>query len=145
MSKKHLQLFLYTALGLICFSATEIPSINDMMSIEDQRKTGVIRLKQAQKMELARWLVEHGFYEHHAKVDPKYPPLLIQRNIGTLITLTDGSEWEIAPEDISTAKTWKIMDKIEVVKTENPMYPFKLINKNTKGEEFVKARFPFTL
>lgn len=30
------------------------------MSIDDQQRTGVIKLTQIQKMELAKWLVNHG-------------------------------------------------------------------------------------
>ena len=144
--RKNLYSSLYLiGIALTFFSATTVPSINEMMSIEDQRKTGVIRLKQFQKMELARWLVKHGFYDRHDKIEPKTPPLTITKNIGTLVTLSDGSNWEIAPEDVHITKKWHLSDRIEVVKVKNPLYPFKLVNRSTKGGEFVKARFPFTL
>ncbi|MCH9630902.1 MAG: hypothetical protein S4CHLAM37_09120 [Chlamydiia bacterium] len=131
-------------MATFCLGASEVPSINDMMSIEDQRRTGVIRLKQNQKMQLAKWLVAHGFYERHEKVTPKAPPLYLKSNIGSQMTLSDDSDWEIAPEDVKTAKDWKDNPKVRVEKTKNPVYPYKIYNLETKGNEYVKARFPFS-
>src|SRR5690606_34131201 len=108
---KFISLFLIPIIGF-CNDTSQIPSINDMMSIEDQRKTGVIRLKQNEKMELSKWLVAHGFYDRHENPSETFP-LVITRNIGTQMTLSDGSEWQIAPEDVSTAKGWEVATKIE--------------------------------
>ncbi len=62
MSKKTFILIaLFLSLFSTGYSDTSIPSINSLMSIEDQQKTGVIKLSQIQKMELAKWLVTHGY------------------------------------------------------------------------------------
>ena len=64
MNKKHLILvLLFLTFTSICYTDTAIPSINTLMSIDDQQRTGVIKLTQTQKMELAKWLIQHGCYQ----------------------------------------------------------------------------------
>lgn len=142
IKNKSLCLF-FLFITSFCLAETEVPSINDLMSIEDQRRTGVIKLKQNQKMELAKWLVAHGFYNNNENAIQEEPAVYIKRNIGSEITLSNNSEWVIAPEDVPIAKSWEGNPRVKVEKTSNPLYPYKIYNLETKGNEYIKARFAF--
>lgn len=121
------------------YADTSIPSINDLMTIEDQNKTGVIRLTQNQKRELAKWLVAHGYYEDQKTYEVLSGPK-VSLNVygGKIIQLSDNTVWEIAPEDIKISETWLNSIPIKVTKTTNPNYPYLLINLLNKVS--VKAK-----
>lgn len=124
----------------MCFGEVNIPSINDIMSVEDQRKTGVLGLKQRQKMELAKWLVDHGYYEAE-KTNSSDDNLTLTMNDKKDLQLSDGSLWEVAPEDVAISSTWGSNAQVLLERTKNPLYPYNLLNLKTK--EKVKVRVPY--
>ena len=121
------------------YGDTSIPSINDMMSIEDQNKTGVIKLNQKQKMELAKWLVEHRYYEDIAS-EQELHALTVSLNVydGKIIQLSDNSVWEIAPDDLVISQTWLSSIPIKITDTSNPDYPYLLTN--LRNNQSIKAK-----
>jgi len=112
------------------FSEPTIPSINDIMSIEDQTTTGVIRLTQEQKMALAKWIVDHGCYK---KEEDTIHALKVSLNVegGRLIQLSDNSVYEIAPKDREITSTWISAIPIKVESSNDASYPFYLKNLNS--------------
>lgn len=128
-----------TSLLIHGYGDTSIPSINDMMSIEDQKNTGVIKLNQKQKMELAKWLVKHRYYEDIASYQEIHA-LTVSLNVydGKIIQLSDNSVWEIAPDDVVTSQKWLSSIPIKVTQTTNPSYPYLLTN--LRNNQSVKAK-----
>jgi hypothetical protein len=57
---------------------------------------------------------------------------------GKLILLEDGSLWEVSPLDVINSMLWLPVSNMYVVESENPMYPYKLIN--TDDDESVEAK-----
>lgn len=58
---------------------------------------------------------------------------------GKIILLEDGSLWEVSPLDVITSILWLPVSNIYVVESENPLYPYKLIN--TDDGESVEAKY----
>lgn len=60
-------------------------------------------------------------------------------NNGKIIILEDGSLWEVSPLDQIISSLWLPTSSIYVVQTNNPFYPYKLIN--TDDDESVQAKY----
>lgn len=118
---------------------TSIPSINDLMSIEDQKKTGVIRLNQKQKMELAKWLMEHE-YNAEAASNEILHALKVALNVsdGKFLELSDNSVWEISPDDLMISQSWLSAVPVTVTQSSNASYPYLITNLNSN--QSVKAK-----
>ncbi len=111
------------------YADTSIPSINDLMTLEDQTKTGVIRLNQKQKSELAKWLVKHGYYEDLQSYQVLHAATVsINIKNGKMLELSDNSVWEIAPEDTDISASWLSAIPIKVTKSKHPDFPYLLTN-----------------
>jgi len=59
---------------------------------------------------------------------------------GTLLRLSDGSDWQINPQDVNITSMWLTPIEIAVIPTTDPDYPFKL--KNVQTGETVRAKKP---
>lgn len=119
-------LFLSSAL----FGAqSSIPSLDEMMSIEDQKETGVVRLTDLQRKALAQWLIKHGYYDKNGNEDTLHGlTVSININSGKAIQLSDNSVYEIAPEDQTISAQWLGPIPIKVTNVSDPNYPFLLTN-----------------
>jgi hypothetical protein len=99
------------------------------MTLEDQTKTGVIRLNQKQKSELAKWLVKHGYYEDLQSYQVLHAATVsINIKNGKMLELSDNSVWEIAPEDTDISASWLSAIPIKVTKSKHPDFPYLLTN-----------------
>lgn len=138
---RHLSMMIAAIFSpMLCYcDTTLIPSINDIMSLEDQKTTGVIRLTQEQKKALAEWFVKHGYYEMQAKVNYNHV-LTISINIGggQKIVLSDNSVWEVAPEDQELASGWLGSNPVEISPSENKDFPFLMTN--VRNRNAIKVR-----
>jgi hypothetical protein len=56
---------------------------------------------------------------------------------GAFLLLEDGSLWQIAPTDRHSTSSWGRQDRVTVVESDDPRYPYKLIC----GRDVVEARF----
>ncbi len=101
-------------------------SLNDVMSQDEQRKTGVSQLTSAQKQELEQWM-NNTFV---LKMVSSTAPLTLQENIqgGAQLQLSDGSVYEIAPTDQAKATFWLTPITMTVSQSNDPMYPVLLTN-----------------
>ena len=54
--------------------------------------------------------------------------LTIDENLhgGKVIVLSDGSTWEVAPQDLNTSQSWILPTPLKVEKSNNPSYPYKI-------------------
>ncbi len=112
----------------------EMAFLDSVMSKDEQKKTGVDTLTPRQKIELEIWLNKNFQLRQVATTtQAKEQPLFLSINIdnGQKIELTDGSIWEVDPEDYPTSQIWISPIPIKVVPSNNTDYPFLLVNKTT--------------
>jgi len=107
--------------------------LDDVMSNEEQHRTGVYNLTHNQRAELEAWLNQNFDLrpKPSAREIPKELTLAENINDGHQLKLSDGSLYEIAPADVSRAAGWITPFPIQVVPSGDMNYPFKIINKNT--------------
>lgn len=132
-------LFLSILCGAASVCAQELMLLDEIMSKEDQKKTGVIDLKPNQKIALENWLNKNCQCAGQAK-NEKPEALFLAINVegGKKIQLSDGSLWEIDPRDYSVSATWLSPMPIKLAPSYNRNFPTLLVNKNTGVS--VKAR-----
>jgi len=151
-----LLLILFTAGSPLHAQQAQLPpfKLNQIMSKTDQQKTGVSKLTAAERKELAKWLTQFainamkvaqgqgqarggkalGAYRGGAK--GHWIKKIIAR--GSMVQLEDGSIWQISPLSKVDAILWLVTEKIVVIRSENPLYPYKLINAD--GQSSAEAK-----
>lgn len=109
--------------------------LDDVMSADDQKKTGVSTLNVDQKKALETWVDQQC-----ASNTEQSKPLTIAENLnsGTQLRLSDGSLYEIAPEDRDLASVWITPFEVKVIPSGDPNYPYKIVNTVTNSS--VKAK-----
>lgn len=61
---------------------------------------------------------------------------------GKILTLSDGSSWEVAPQDLNISEVWVIPSPFAVEKSANATYPYYLVNKDTGSKVLVRPIAP---
>lgn len=112
--------------------------LDDAMPREEQKKTGVADLSYQQKLALEQWLNDNFVQKKSGaeKSSDGRPAVYLSENInnGKQLKLSDGSLWDVAPQDANTASFWIIpfplcfMDNTD---TDKEDYPKILVNQNT--------------
>jgi hypothetical protein len=120
--------------------STSLPAtiiLDDVMTREDQYRTGVDKLKAPQKAALESWLNKNFIPKKSAPQDKK---LFLSVNLesGKKLLLSDGTTYEIYPADVITTSVWLTPFPISVSSSGDITYPFMLTNVNTNVS--VKAR-----
>jgi hypothetical protein len=110
--------------------------LDDVMTPQEQQKTGINRLTPAEKQELEKWLNENFTFklpEAAAQPEPQKKELYLSENInnGKQLRLSDGSVYEIAPDDLVRTSFWITPFMIKIVPSQDPNYPYQIINTNT--------------
>jgi hypothetical protein len=129
---------LFAPLALIFSQLQAEILLDEVMSKEDQQKTGVKYLKREQKIALEQWLDQNFVLKTHAKVPEQKLSLSINIDNGQKIRLSDNSLWEIAPNDVSIAAVWITPFPIKIMPSNDQDYPCLLVNADTGVS--VKAR-----
>lgn len=113
-------------------SLSALIMLDDVMSQEDQKKTGVSKLTYQQKFALEEWLNKNCVMKNVKKVQTE-KQLFLSINIdgGQKIQLSDNSIWQISPDDIPTASTWITPIPIQIVPSNYPDYPSLLVDAQT--------------
>lgn len=129
---------------LICafstLSACATPSTLDkIMPMSVQKKTGVNKLNIRQKEALADWM-ERRFHIHEemATSNPTNLSLSESINEGGVLKLTDGTYWRVDPQDTHRSAIWFIPFPTQITPSGDPDYPYKITNQNSG--DFVKAQ-----
>ncbi|MGD0665753.1 MAG: hypothetical protein ABSA17_08550 [Rhabdochlamydiaceae bacterium] len=104
--------------------------LTDVMSQDEQKKTGVSQLNNQQKQELEKWVNEKFILKPIASEAPM-PSLQQNLNNGSRLELTDGSIYEIAPSDQARTAFWISPIAIKVSASNDPMFPVELTNTLT--------------
>ena len=142
---------------IITFFAFSIPmlgaiSLDQMMSREDMEQTGINQLNYTQKKALEKWLDEN-FSNIPIQVpsSDNQEPIFLSLNVenGAKLKFSDGSIYEIDPNDRIYTIYWITPIPFTFGTSDNPQYPIKITNVNTgtavKGKpisekEFLKPR-----
>ena len=61
---------------------------------------------------------------------------------GKILTLSDGSSWEVAPQDLNISEVWVIPSPFAVEKSANATFPYYLVNKDTGSKVLVRPIAP---
>lgn len=112
--------------------------LDDVMSREEQKKTGVYNMTMQQKVELEAWINRTFILKPVSTPQTSGLTLSININNGEKIQLSDGSLWEIAPSDVPTASSWLTPFPIKVLPSNDPNYPTQLVDVQSGSS--VKAR-----
>lgn len=144
----------WSAVALICLllqaglHAEEI-FLNEVMSKEMQKKTGVANLSYQQRLALEKWLNDNFVQKNHQEKKKSEEEITLSQNIdnGKVLELSDGSLWQVAPDDVERAAFWIIPFPLYFVKNSDPAdnteYPMKIVNQNTNlGVKVKQIRAP---
>ncbi len=118
-------------------------TLNQQMTITDQKATGVHELDKTQRENLETWLQNKSLQTRPQKnhlEDQTVTNSTLSLNIdgGAFIQLYDGSVWEIDPKHRSVTENWISPVQITVEIEPGNDWPFKIINQS--NNEIVYAR-----
>ncbi len=124
--------------------------LDRLMSKEDQAATGVSNLTDTERAALEVWLTNFGLRVMQAGQNPAAPKAapraagpyaglnvehwikaVVER--GQTIQLDDGSLWQINPFNKIDAILWMGVERVTVIESNNPLYPYKLVNTDSKS------------
>lgn len=107
--------------------------LDDVMSKSVQEQTGVADLSPNQKKALEVWINDTFVLKNQSEQtpEPSHLYLSINLNNGQQLQLSDGSIWDVNPNNIPIASTWITPFPIVISQSPNPAYPILLTNKNT--------------
>ncbi len=127
--------FFFLSLTAISLSFSHLHAkqimLDDVMTREEQKKTGVDKLSLKEKIELENWLNRTFVLKAHDQTEQAQLFLSININNGQKLQLSDESIWEIAPRDVQTAAVWITPFPVKIVPSNDPDYPFLIVNTNT--------------
>jgi hypothetical protein len=141
-------LFLYAAAQTI----NTTPSLNQIMTPDDQQKTGIDKLTPDERAQLEIWiqtytqskvasLQQKTTKAKKASMKPSFGVLTINVRGGQFLILMDSSVWEVAPDDIFTSSAWLSSIALEITyDTSDPNAYFPFIIKNQYSGLTVHAR-----
>jgi hypothetical protein len=106
-------------------------SLNEMMSPQEQKLTGINNLNATQKKALESWLDTHFEPKEESPIHKQ--PLMLSLNIndGAKLELTDGSVYEIDPDDHIYSSLWLTPFKVALGESGNAEYPVRITNLQT--------------
>lgn len=124
--------------------------LEQVMTPQEMKATGVENLLQTQRAALERWL-----YNYTIKIMQFHQSLLkhdyldvgsghwIKRKVegGKLIILEDNSIWEINPLDRIYAALWLPLTSITIIESDSPIGDYKYILINTDDGEKALAKY----
>lgn len=123
-------------------------TLTDTMPVSVQRKTGVENLSYQQKLALEQWLNDTFVLKNQEAKKKDDTEIYLSQNInnGQKLELSDGSIWEVMPDDVNKASFWIVPFPLEFIPNEDPIdqaqYPQKILNRNTGVTVKVKMITP---
>ena len=107
-------------------------ALEEMMTPEQMHETGIDSLNQTQKQALENW-INNTCTPKESHSEEEENPLYLSMNIGqgSKIQLSDGTVYDINPEDRIYSSYWITPVPISLSKSDDPNYPVKITNANT--------------
>jgi hypothetical protein len=127
-------IFVLSSLLLLSTAFSQQLLLDDIMSTEDQKSAGVAYLTPNQRIALEQWMNKHCNCPSEKSVsEEKNQGLFMSINIdnGKEIQLNDNSIWEVDPRDYAISEAWLTSFPIKIIPSDDPEYPFLLVNKIT--------------
>lgn len=118
--------FLFAASSILGAEALDFD-----MSAQERKQTGVYKLTSKEKASLQKWIDAH--YEKReeplaSNMREKHAVLSENLRSGRYIRLSDGTLWEVSPNDTTISQGWITPVEIIVTQSTNSAYPYKLTN-----------------
>ncbi len=135
---------------LLLSALLAVEAIDLEMTPQDKKKTGVFKLRDQEKATLQAWIDSR--YEKRAtalnqKAVPATKPSVTEIFYnGKYVRLSDGSLWNIRPQDTPLTQSWISSPEIIISSSQDATYPYKLTNTLTGSSVFAKkaAELPAT-
>jgi hypothetical protein len=107
--------------------------LDEVMSLEDQKRTGVAYLTTNQRIALEDWLNKNCNCTNRIAPPEAKKNLYVSINIdgGKKIQLNDNTIWDVNPHDYPISEAWLASIPIKIDPSDDPEYPFLLVNRNT--------------
>jgi hypothetical protein len=127
---------------LLLTALLAVETIDLDMTPQDKKSTGVFKLRDKEKATLQQWIESR--YEKRAQPLAQKPPILAKPMItenfysGKYIRLSDGSLWNIRPQDTPITQGWITSVEIIIEPSQDPDYPNKLTNTLTGSSVLAK-------
>jgi hypothetical protein len=129
--------------------------LNDVMTPDQQQKTGIDKLSRAQKNQLETWINDKFVLKPVAAANtaPNTPPapatppmpagpmppaglkdLYVSENLdgGAKLQLSNGDTYEVHPSDRDISSAWLLPSNISITPNKDPEYPINLTNTVSK-------------
>jgi hypothetical protein len=121
---------------LAIFHVLAAQFLDTEMSAQDKKNTGLIKLTTKEKQALQNW-IDANYQKKELLSDTtashpiKGTQLTLSENLlnSRYLRLSDGTLWNIRPEDIPIAQGWITPVEIAVSQSSAPFFPYKLTNK----------------
>lgn len=107
--------------------------LQEVMTPDEEQKTGVSQLSESQKKELENWLNQKFILKNAPLAVSSHVYLQENINGGTRLILSDGSIYEIAPADRAKAAFWITPAEVVIKPSDDPLYPSKITNTLTNA------------
>lgn len=112
------------------------------MTPQDKKKTGVFKLRDHEKATLQQW-IDSRYEKRSEPLAQRSAPIVkpsISENFqnGAFIKLSDGSLWNIRPQDTPITQGWITSVEIMIAPSKDPEYPYKLTNTLTGSSVLAK-------
>jgi hypothetical protein len=134
--------FVSCFIGIHIFAQDHSSPLDDFMTKEKQKQIGVDQLSTDQQKQLAKWLserIETNIPKSRKKEKDAELTLSENRLNGKILLLSDGTKWQIAPDDLDRSSLWLTPFPVRVERNDqNAAYPYKIINNYTGSS--VKAK-----
>jgi hypothetical protein len=105
------------------------------MSQEDKKNTGINKLSSSEKAALQQW-IDANYQKKSSdslsgsqQIKGLYPTLSENLMKSQYLRLSDGTLWNVRPEDVPIAQAWITPVEIVVSQSSNPFFPYKLTNQ----------------
>jgi len=145
--------FLSVAMLMLSAQSFAATNLDQQMSLQEKQQTGVVNLTLKQKQALASWIdknyVPVGANTQMPNQAPSQAPstnsdLTLSVNVqnGQQIILSDGTRWQIHPQDVKTSSVWLTPVPIMVMPGSDPSYPYVLTNQSTNQSVRAKQIAP---
>lgn len=166
-----MRLFITTCLfslvvATVCAVSPESINLDDVMTKQEQKQTGIVRLSSAERAQLQIWLTnwtlklytnlarnpnmkpgDLAVFGQNLPSNENYNPqgqiLLIDEiyDDGEMLRMADGSIWKVAQDSRDKSVKWQVGHRVTVYRSSNPSNPFRLVNLATRDS--VDARVEF--
>jgi len=132
MKKLLLPLFFFSSLFAYKSYAPD-NTLDTHMTPGEEKMTGIYKLTPQEKKSLQKWINKHHV-KRPGTSPSEYPTVSEVIAGGSFVKLSDGSLWQIAPNDRAISQSWITPAEIIPEESGNAQYPYTLTNSLTSSK-----------